>query len=116
MTIEAAVEHPQSNLAVVRLKGRMVYSEELQNIKPNLAALAGQPGSVLVLDLSKVEYADSSGIGVLLYLDGIANEAGSVMRVAGASRRVLEVLHITRTDKILRMDPDVATSLSRGAT
>jgi len=114
--LEAVVERPKPDVVLVHLKGRMAYSEELQKLKPELATLAGQRETVLILDLSQADYADSSGIGVLLYLDGIAKDSGSVLRIAGATRRVQEVLHMTHTDKILKLDLDVATSLSRGAS
>lgn len=114
--LESVVGRPKSNVTLVHLKGRLAFSQELQNLKPDLATMAGERNSILILDLSQVEYADSSGIGVLLYLDGVAQEAGSVLRIAGATRRVQEILHITHTDKILKMDPDVASSMSRGAS
>jgi anti-sigma B factor antagonist len=116
MVLESVVRRPKSNVIVVELNGRLAHSEDLQKLKPQLASLAGERDIVLILDLSKVEYADSSGIGVLLYVDGVAQEAGSVLRLAGATRRVHEALHITHTDKILKLDPDVASSLSRGAS
>jgi anti-anti-sigma factor len=111
--LESTIEKPKSNVSLVRLKGRLAFGNELQKLKPELAALAGERGSVLILDMAQVEYADSSGIGVLLYLDGIAKDAHSALRIAGATRRVQEVLHMTHTDKILTMDADVAGSLSQ---
>ena len=78
--------------------------------------MAGERGIILILDLSNVEYLDSSGLGVLLYLNGVAEDAGSALRVAGATRRVLEVIKLAHTDKILTLDPDVASSLSHSAS
>jgi anti-sigma B factor antagonist len=115
MVLESAIRRPQQNVVLVELKGRMVFSDDLQQLKTQLASLATEPKVVVILDLSKVEYADSSGLGVLLYLDGVAQEAGSVLRLAGTTRRLLEVLQMTHTDKILKLDPDVASSLSHSA-
>ena len=109
--LESVVEHPKSQVTLIRLKGRLNYGTELETLKPALATIAGEPNTVSILDLSQIEYADSSGIGVLLYLDGVARDAGSKLRIAGATQRVREVLHITHTDKILTLDSDVASSL-----
>jgi anti-sigma B factor antagonist len=76
---------------------------------------AGERDLILILDLSNVEYADSSGLGVLLYLDGVAQQAGSKLRLAGVTRRILELFQMTHTDKILIIDRDVASSLSHSA-
>jgi anti-sigma B factor antagonist len=111
--LESIVQTPKNNVRIVELKGRLAYGVELQNLKPELAAFAATAQSVLILNLAQVDYVDSSGIGALLYLDGIARDAGASLRIAGANKRVQEALHITHTDKILTMDPDVATSLSR---
>jgi anti-sigma B factor antagonist len=110
--LESTVQTPKAHVRLVELKGRLVYGDELQQLKPELATFLKTAQSVLVLDIHQIEYADSSGIGALLYLDGLARDAGSVLRIAGATRRVQEALHITHTDKILTMDPDVASSLS----
>jgi anti-sigma B factor antagonist len=106
---------PKQDVILVELNGRLAYGDELQSLKTQLASSAGERGLILILDLSKVEYADSSGLGVLLYVDGVAQEAGSKLRLAGVTRRVLEIFQITHTDKELTIDRDVASSLSHSA-
>jgi HptB-dependent secretion and biofilm anti anti-sigma factor len=115
IVIESAIRRPKKDVILALLNGRMAFGDDLQLVKAQLASLAGERGIILILDLSKVEYVDSSGLGVLLYLDGVAHEAGSTLRVAGATRRVLEVIKVAHTDKILTLDPDVASSLSHSA-
>ena len=115
MGLQWVVQRPKKDVILVELDGRLAYSDELQGLKMQLASLAGERDLILVLDLSKVEYADSSGLGVLLYLDGVAQESGSQLRLAGVTRRLLEVLQITHTDKELTIDRDVASSLSHSA-
>ncbi|HET6219567.1 MAG TPA: STAS domain-containing protein [Acidobacteriaceae bacterium] len=102
-------------MILVELNGRLAYGDELQGLKAQLASSAGERDLLLILDLSKVEYADSSGLGVLLYLDGVAQEAGSKLRLAGVTGRLLELFQMTHTDKVLTMDRDVAGSLSHSA-
>jgi anti-sigma B factor antagonist len=115
MGLQWVVQRPKKDVILVELDGRLAYSDELQGLKTQLASSAGERGLILILDLSKVEYADSSGLGVLLYLDGVAQEAGSKLRLAGVTRRLLEVFQITHTDKELTIDRDVASSLSHSA-
>jgi anti-sigma B factor antagonist len=112
MALKSVIRRPKKDVILTELDGRMVQSDELQTLKSHLASLAGEPRTTLILDLSKVEYADSSGLGVLLYLDGLVQQVGSTLRLAGATRRLLEVLRMTHTDKVLTLDPDVASSLA----
>jgi anti-sigma B factor antagonist len=115
MGLKWVTQRPKKDVILVELNGRLAYGDELQGLKTQLASSAGERGLILILDLSKVEYADSSGLGALLYLDGLAQEAGSKLRLAGVTRRVLEIFQITHTDKELTIDPDVASSLSHSA-
>ena len=116
MALKSKIHRPKKDVILAELDGRLVQSDELQDLKSQLALLAGERGVTLILDLSRIQSADSSGLGVLLYLDGVAEEAGSSLRLAGATRRVLEIIKMTHTEKILTLDPDVASSLSHSAS
>ena len=115
MGLAWVTRRPKQDVILVELKGRLAYGNELQGLKTQLASAAGERDLILILDLSKVEYADSSGLGALLYVDGVAREAGSQLRLAGVTRRLLELLEMTHTDKELTLDRDVASSLSHSA-
>ncbi len=115
MGLAWVTRRPKQDVILVELKGRLAYGNELQGLKTQLASAAGERDLILILDLSKVDYADSSGLGALLYVDGVAREAGSQLRLAGVTRRLLELLEMTHTDKELTLDRDVASSLSHSA-
>jgi anti-sigma B factor antagonist len=115
MGLEWVTRRPKQDVILVELKGRMAFGDELRELKMQLASSAGERGLILILDLSKVEYADSSGLGALLYLDGVAQKAGSKLRLAGVTRRLLELFQMTHTEKELTIDRDIATSLSHSA-
>jgi anti-sigma B factor antagonist len=115
LMLTSAIQRPKKDVILAQLNGRMVFGHDLQRVKTELASLAGEPKIILILDLSNVQYADSSGLGVLLYLDRVAQQAESALRVAGPTRRVLELLKMTHTDKVLTLDPDVSSGLSHSA-
>ena len=111
MALKSIISRPMKDVILAELDGRLVQSDELQALKSDLASLAREPRMVLILDLSRVQVADSSGLGVLLYLDGLAQKTGSGLRVAGAGKRLLDVFKMTHIDKVLTLDADVASSL-----
>jgi anti-sigma B factor antagonist len=115
MGLEWVTRRPKQDVILVEVKGRLAYSDELQALKTQLASSAGERDLIVLLDLSKVEFADSSGLGVLLYVDGVAREAGSKLRLAGITRRLLELFQMTHTEKEFTIDRDVATSWSHSA-
>ncbi len=63
-----------------------------------LLIAAGSPGSLVVLDLSGVEFIDSTALGTLLNAGGQIESAGKKLRVVcaeGPVRRLLEMTNLT---------------------
>jgi anti-sigma B factor antagonist len=54
----------------------------------------------IVLDLSKVTYMDSSGLGALVAVWFSAKKGGCELKLASLSDRVKELLHLTSLDKV----------------
>ena len=65
-----------------------------------LAAAAGAPAEVLV-DLDRVTFLDSSGIGTLLRAHRRLGEIGIALRVVGGSAKVRNVLTLAGVDRLL---------------
>jgi len=68
-----------------------------------IAAFLGRPADRVDLDLSELEFMDSSGIAVLLR---ISNQFGP-LQVRGAKPLVRRVVEVTGLTAILRLDADV---------
>jgi anti-anti-sigma factor len=60
----------------------------------------------LAVDLSAVEFIDSSGLGALIGGLKAARTAGGDLRIAGATEQVVSVLRLTNLDKVLRVYDD----------
>ena len=116
MALKSVIHRPKKDVILAELDGRLIQSDELQALKSELASLASERGMTLILDLSQVAYADSAGLGVMLYVDGVAQQVGSTLRLAGATRRLVDILKMTHTDKVLTLDPDVASSLTHSGS
>jgi anti-sigma B factor antagonist len=66
----------------------------------------------LCVDLSGVDYADSSGLGFLMLLHGRVKTKGGQLRLAGPNKSLLDLFKLTGTDSILTIDPNCTTALS----
>lgn len=68
----------------------------------------------LVLDLAEVAYADSSALGLLVWLDHRLMPVGGRMILAGADENVTRILELSGLSTVaasLAMSPDVSTAL-----
>ena len=64
----------------------------------------------LVLDLRKVEFLDSSGVGMLAVCAGAMGKSGGRIMIAGAQGKVEEVLLLTHLDRIIGIYPDLTAA------
>src|SRR5262249_33848409 len=76
-----------------------------------LSAAAQQPTLPILLDLTKVKYVPSMGLGTLVMLNRKLKDKGQRFVLAGVHSDVRTVLAITRLDKLFEMHADRAAAL-----
>jgi anti-anti-sigma factor len=67
----------------------------------------GDGGNRLVLDLSKVSFCDSAGLGLFVDLHRLTTSRGGSLRLAGSPPPVLLVLRATNLHRYLPLHPTV---------
>ena len=76
-----------------------------------IGALHGAPLPV-VIDLSRIDFIDSSGLGVLVQLAKQFQESGLAYQVVG-NPRVVQTVKLVRLESFLHLQPDLDTALGR---
>ena len=112
MILEEEVERVDAATVVVKLTGRMTLGMRLHEIESKITHDIDESTHKLVLDLSGVDYADSSGLGLLMLLHGEMKTKGGQLRLAGPNKSLLDLFKLTGTDSILPIDPNCTTALS----
>jgi anti-sigma B factor antagonist len=83
------------NAAIVSCDGRIVFGEEASALRERLKQLL-QKNRKIVLNLSKVTYIDSGGLGTLVGVYSSARAAGADIKLTGLGQRFRDVLQITK--------------------
>lgn len=65
----------------------------------------------LILDLSKIEFIDSSGLGVLVQLAKKVQDGGGTLQIV-SNPRVTQTVKLVRLEKFLSLQPDLSTALA----
>ncbi len=94
-----------NGIPVIQISGRLA-AQETRKIREKLQPLINV-SSTLVIDCSKLEYIDSSGLGVLLEGLKLAISRQGDLRLAGLLAKVRMMLEITRADKVFKIYPTV---------
>lgn len=96
--------------SVVEVSGRIAASESMDLTRRLEAHLAADEVRALVLDLSRVEYMSSSGLGTVIWLGKRMREMQRGYAIAGLRDRVAQVFKLSGLDRILPIYPDLAAA------
>jgi anti-sigma B factor antagonist len=98
--MEPTVSRLENGAAVIRLDGRlnMVGAAPLRQA---VASLVEQGHSRIAVDLSGVDFMDSSGLGALIAGLKTARQAGGDLRIAAPGEQVRLVLQLTNMERVL---------------
>jgi len=98
------------DVSVVEVRGRLT-SFESRAFQQMIQTLLKQGHNNIVLNLTALEYLDSSGVGELVrnYLSVV--KKGGAMKVVGLAPKIEEVLKITQLYQVFPEFPDEASAL-----
>jgi anti-sigma B factor antagonist len=112
MQLESELIQAEGGIVIVALKGRLIAGPRLTIAEAQVKSLVKQGANKLVLDLADVEHADSSGFCLLLHAYTAMSAVGGQLRIASPNRRLLDLFHLTETDRLLSVHPDREDALA----
>ena len=98
------------DVTVVELSGRLLLGNALSYAENAINRLIDGGTRKMVIDLARLDYIDSSGLGMLIFCGGRMEQSGGRMRVAGASGAVARVFEIAHANRVLQFDADLASA------
>ena len=90
---------------VVDCSGRLVFGEESASLRDMVKKLLCESPK-LVMNLREVNHIDSGGLGTLVSLYTTARNAGGAVKLASLSKRVGDLLQITKLLTIFEVFDD----------
>jgi anti-sigma B factor antagonist len=87
------------------------------DVREDLLTVVNQGADVMIADMSRTKFCDSSGVSALVRAFRRATSSGTKMRLVVAGRAVDRVLTLTGVDRLIEIYPTVAAALgsSNGA-
>lgn len=108
MNIE--VHSRDNNIQVVQLAGRLA-GDEATNTHVLLCQYL-QTSNQIILDCNKLEYVDSSGLGILIDCLKLALSKKGDLRLTGIVKKVRMLMQITRADRVFKIYSTVDDALA----
>jgi anti-sigma B factor antagonist len=91
--------------AIIRGDGRL-NMVSAPHLRETVAGLINDGRNKIVVDLSRVDFMDSSGLGALIACLKSTRQAGGDLRIAAPSKQVSMVLKLSNLDRVLAVFPD----------
>lgn len=102
----------KDNLVIFTLKNTKLTSDISAQLKAKILIIAQSDIDALIMDLSTVEYCDSSGLGALLLANRQMSEFELPVVLCGVKEPVMQMLTISHIDSLFEFYPTVDEAVS----
>ena len=96
----------QSQVKIVKLRGRLGLGESLDRASATLGDLSNAGEKNILLDMEEVTMIDSSGIGLLVRHFSSAKQRGGALKLLKPSKMALQTLKLVRVLNLFEIFED----------
>lgn len=96
VVMEMKVVNEQTHIVLIG----SIYVDDAKQLREKLTALIEKGQTALNIDMEKVDYIDSTGLGMLISLKKLAVKNGGNVSVSGIQGLVRDVFELTRMTKV----------------
>ena len=89
-------EEIHGDVAVLYLKGNLMGGPEGMQVHEKVKSLLADKMKKIVIDLSKVKWMNSSGLGILMACMTSVQNAGGQLKISGATEKIKNLFMITK--------------------
>jgi len=104
-------ESAREDIAILTLKGRLAVGEA-SSVREKIQALAAAGHTRVVIDLSGVDYIDSTGLGALVICYTTLKKQGGALKLVNPNKRNLELLLLTKLHTIFEVFSEVQDAVN----
>jgi anti-sigma B factor antagonist len=99
-------------ITILDLSGRIVLGEGSVQLRDAVKELINKGQKRILLNLSDVNYIDSSGLGELVSAFTSVKNAGGELKLLGLTKKVKDLLQITKLYTVFDVRDDEASAIS----
>jgi len=98
-------------VTIFKLKEKKLDATVSPELKGEFLILCSGQTKQLVVDMTDVEFCDSSGLSALLIAERKMRELGGVVKLAGVHKKVMSLIKISHLDRAFSIYDTVAKAL-----
>ena len=97
----AFIKENKDGITIIQIENERLDSIIASDLKTELLLSVDGGANKILIDLSRVNYADSSGLGALLFGLRQLKNLGGQMKLLAANNKVRNLIRIARLDELL---------------
>jgi anti-sigma B factor antagonist len=90
------------DVVVLELKGNLMGDPETTELREKIRSLVSDGFQKVVLDIAKLKWVNSSGLGALISSLATVNNGGGDMRIANVTEKINSLFMITQLIKVFK--------------
>ena len=102
----------EPDILVMAVAGRLALGRECQVVEWTVDELLSGGQRKVVFDLSKLDYLDSTGIGILATCCGRIDAAGGQVCLASLHPKVDDLMRVTKLNRVITIHATVAEAVA----
>jgi anti-sigma B factor antagonist len=100
-----------SHVTIVDINGRITLGDETGQLRDTVRNLVAAGKKKIILNLARVDYIDSSGVGELVGSFTTVRNAGGELKLLNLTQKVHDVLHVTKLYTVFDIKDDEFTAV-----
>ncbi len=100
-----------SHVTILDLDGRIALGPETEKLRDAIRQLIAADKKKIVLNLARVDYIDSSGVGELVASYTAVRNAGGELKLLALTKKVHDVLYVTKLYTVFDIKDDEFTAV-----
>jgi anti-sigma B factor antagonist len=105
-------QREREGITVLELDGRITVGPEASALREKTAQLMSEGKKNLVLELSRVDFIDSTGLGALVICATTLRKSGGNVKLVNLNRRNIELLVMTKLATVFEIFTDEQDAIS----
>ncbi|MDQ3101295.1 MAG: STAS domain-containing protein [Bacteroidota bacterium] len=111
-TFDLAISE-EKGCKVFHLKGRLMDQQQADRLMGALDDELGQDHKSVILDLSELQYMNSTGLNILINVLTRTRNAGGDTLIAGVSNSVRQLFVVTKLDTVFIITPSIGEAVEK---
>ena len=99
-------ERTIGDVIVLDVKGKLLISEGAENLRSKINTLIENKQTNVLLNLAEISYADSAGLGEIIYSLKVMKRENGKLKLLKPSERIRTLLTITQLIKVFEIYDD----------